>query len=164
MGFISKLKGEHTISLDYRSPGVLTGSRNNPENVWQDNRYIGALLLHKNLKIKRISPQNQIALPKTEVWTKIKDLSLKFSVELDRPCLFLYNIALPANNLIAARLTLDGQPLLSSLKVQKSNAYAGLMGIATSIVNAGGERVLGVEYIAKASNFLYIFPSLFRFF
>ena len=96
--------------------------------------------------------QNPVGLPKTDVWTKIKDLNLKFTLELDRPCLFLYNIALPANNLIATRLTLDGQPLLTSLKAEKSNAYAGLMGLGSKIVGAGGERVLTVEYMSKASN------------
>ena len=117
MGFVTKLsKGDHKVHMEYRTPSPLTGQVNNPETVWQDNRYLGGLVLNGNLKFHRNNYQNSIALNKVSVWTKIEPLKVKFSVEIDRPMIFFYNLALQGTGTVGARLVVDGKDIKSTYK------------------------------------------------
>lgn len=149
--FLTKLKGDHKVHLEYRTPGTLTSSANNPEAVWQDNRYISALLLHQNLKFKRVKKDNSINLAKSTTWVPCTDASLKFTIDIDRPILFFYNLALGSTDNVATRLSIDGQALQSSYKTIHSNSYAGLFGMGTKILSSGNEHQLNLEYIANSS-------------
>ena len=136
--------------MEYRSPSPLTSQVNDPDAVWQDNRYLGALILNKNLKFHRNNKQNQIDLKKTTIWTPLDDLKVKFSVELDRPALFFYNLALSGGGDIGARLLIDGNDIKSTYKRLTGAPYAGLFGFGAKILTQGDHEVT-IEYVSSGS-------------
>ena len=151
-GFVTKLsKGDHKVHLEYRTPAPLTGNMNNPETIWQDNRYIGALLLNGNLKFHRNNVQTALTLKKTDVWTKLDPLKAKFSVEIDRPALFFYNMALAGNGVLGARLLVDGKDIKSTYKRVSPLPYGGLFGMGAKILTQGDHEIQ-VEYVSGGSN------------
>ena len=133
------------MHMEYRTPSPLTGQVNNPETVWQDNRYLGGLVLNGNLKFHRNNYQNSIALNKVSVWTKIEPLKVKFSVEIDRPMIFFYNLALQGTGTVGARLVVDGKDIKSTYKRVSPLPYAGLFGFGSRILTQGDHEVQ-VEY------------------
>lgn len=150
-GFVSKLsKGDHKVHMEYRSPSPLTGQVNNPETVWQDNRYLGGLVLSGNLKFFRNNYQSALQLKTAAVWTKVDALKVKFSLENDRPVLFFYNLACHGDLSLGARLTVDGKEVRSSYKRVSPAPYAGLFGMGARILSQG-EHLAQVEYEAGAS-------------
>lgn len=153
-GFVSKLsKGDHTVHLEYRSPSPLTGQANNPENIWQDNRYLCALILNGNLKFHRNNHQGPLSFAKTAVWTALNELQSKFTVEIDRPVLFFYNIAGHSQDYFGGRLLVDGTAVKSTYKRVPASPYLGLFGMGAKILRQG-EHTVSFEYVAGIGFFI----------
>lgn len=147
-GFVAKLsKGDHKVHMEYRTPALLTGQVNNPETVWQDNRYLGAMILNGNLKFHRNNHQNQLSLKKTTTWTNLEELKSKFSIEIDRPVLFFYNLAFASTDGTGTRLLIDGKDVKSSYKKVAGSPYNGLFGLGAKMLVQGDHQVT-VEYVS----------------
>ena len=143
--------------MEYRSPGVLTGTKNDPENIWQDNRYVGAMVLNGNLKFYRNAKPINTDIKKTSVWTSLDVLKTKFSVDTDRPALFFYNIATEVASVLGARLSVDGNDIKSTFKKVSAGPFAGVFGVGVKILTQGDHEIT-VEYISGAS---IIYISIF---
>lgn len=149
-GFVSKIaKGDHKVHIEYRSPSPLTGQINNPEAVWQDNRYLCSLVFNPNLKFHRNNQLNSISFKKTTVWTNLEQLNSKFSVEIDRPVMFFYNLATHGSGDFGGRLLVDSSPIKSTFKRVSATPYIGLFGLGSKILSQG-EHTISLEYVSAA--------------